>query len=455
MKVGNEVTAKISPAPYLLSIASFIISLVLLLLAVLDIRRGFLFSSTGYFVIGSPAALLRFSVAQLPLLLAGGVGVWLSHDYMRKYEQSFAGKLLNLKTAATVFAVIIVALLLIDMLIFRSIATVRALIAGSVPGGATSFGHIFVIPVDEMPGWLQPAGEGLNHILFIWHSLVVGIFLGSLILVAANSGFIARLKGNGIKAHLLGVAMALPTPFSAVCAAPIGGVLYQRGASLGPVLAFSVAAPMLNITSLILAAATLPPEFALFRIISGIIVSVFLTYFISLIASRWANDKRGTYKNARLVFWATKLNSAFSRLFHFNKLLITEIPESPSDLVLSWLKMAGRLAMVVFPILFITAPLTMYVVNLMPATANNLQGIILTSFFGTMIMSPAWSEIAFARGMLYYGFPALAAASLIVLPAVSIPSMIIIAGAIGRMRVVVLTAFVIFLAGITAGLLFL
>jgi len=110
---------------------------------------------------------------------------------------------------------------------------------------------------------------------------------------------------------------------------------------------------------------------------------------------------------------------------------------------------------VVIPIFLVTAPLTAYIVRLMPATANNLLGVVITSFFGSLLMSPTWSEIAFAGGMIAKGFPALAATSLIALPAVSIPCLLIISGAVGKIRIAVITAFAVFMAGVAAGIIFL
>ena len=316
-------------------------------------------------------------------------------------------------------------------------------------------GQGLAIPVASLPGWLQPAGDGINYLLLVWHATVLGVLLGSLFLVAAGTGLIARLKGNGFGAHLLGAAMALPTPFCSCCAAPIGGALYRKGASLGPVLAFTIAAPMLNITTLILAATLLPTEFALLRIAGGIIVAVFLPYIVSSIASRWVTDEETGVKHGRLVSWSTTFMTAYSRLFHFENLLITESPKSPTALISTWMGMAGRLAKVIIPIFIVTAPLTAYIVRAMPDTANNFLGVTITSFFATLLMSPTWSEIAFAGGMIAKGFPALAATALITLPAVSIPCLLIISGAIGKMRVAVITGLAVFLVGIAAGVIFL
>lgn len=457
MKGERILPLKVNLAPYYVGIAIFLASLALLLLTLVDIRRGFLFSP-DYFKVGNPSVLLNLNAGQLPLLLIGGLGVWLAYGYMKRFEMSTKGKSLNLKTTAMVMAIAIVVLIVIDLFTYRGVPASRTLEAGKMSAGAGIMGQGLAIPIASLPGWLQPAGDGINYLLLVWHATVLGVLLGSLFLVAAGTSLITRLKGNGFGAHLLGAAMALPTPFCSCCAAPIGGALYRKGASLGPVLAFTIAAPMLNITTLILAASLLPPEFALLRIAGGIIVAVFLPYAVSLIASRWITDEETGVlrrKDGRLVSWATNFMTAYSRLFHFENLLITESPKSPTTLISTWMGMAGRLAKVVVPIFIITAPLTAYIVRAMPDTANNLLGVTITSFFATLLMAPTWSEIAFAGGMIAKGFPTLAAVALIALPAVSIPCLLIISGAIGKLRIAVITGLAVFLAGIVAGVIFL
>ncbi len=452
--MSAERTLRISPTPYYTGIAAFLVSLALLLLTVVDIRWGFLFSP-DFFKVGTPSVLLNLNPGQLPMLLIGGLGVRLAYRYMKGFENKVEGKRLNLKTLTTIAAIAIGALIVIDLFTYRGVPASRTLEAGKMSPGAGIMGQGLAIPVASLPRWLQPAGDGINYLLLVWHATLVSILLGSLFLTANGTGLIDKLRGRGFGAHLIGAAMAIPTPFCSCCAAPIGGALYRKGASLGPVLAFTIAAPMLNITTLILAASLLPPEFALLRIAGGVIITVFLPYAVSLIASRWITDEENGTKHGRLLSWSAKFMTAYSRLFRFEKLLNTETPESPTALISTWLHMAGRLATVVLPIFIVTAPLTAYIVRAMPDTANNLLGVTITSFFATLLMSPTWSEIAFAGGMIAKGFPALAAVSLIALPAVSIPCLLIISGAIGKMRIAVITGLAVFLAGIIAGVIFL
>src|SRR5207247_2284211 len=61
----------------------------------------------------------------------------------------------------------------------------------------------------------------------------------------------------------------------------------KRGASTTFLLSFIVGAPMLNITTIVLALALLPAPFAVTRIVAGVVVTVLVTYLVSKAADRW------------------------------------------------------------------------------------------------------------------------------------------------------------------------
>jgi len=445
---------KIGLTRYYLTTVAFLVSLGLLLFTVVDIRRGFLFSD--YFKVGAPSTLLNLDLRHLTLLLVGGLGVWLAYRYMTRLEKSLKGRGLNLKTLAMVVAIVIGVFLVIDLFTYRGVPASRIVAAGEMGMGPGTMGMGWAIPVASFPGWLQPLFEGINYFLVVWHAIVLGMLLGGLFLVA-GTGLLARLKGRGFGAHLAGVAIALPQPFCSCCASPIGAALYQRGASLGPVLAFTVSSPMLNITTLILAAALLPTEFALLRIAGGIVVGVFMTYGVSLLAARWVTrgEVEAEARRSKLFELSSKVLGAYSRLFHFERLFIEGAVDSPAALISSWLGMTWRLARVVIPLFIIFSVLAVYIVQAMPDSANNIFGVAVTAIFATLLMVPTWTEIPLAVGLINNGLTGIAAAVLITLPAVSLPCLFIIAGAIRSLKVAVILGLSVFIAGILAGIIFL
>jgi len=221
-------------------------------------------------------------------------------------------------------------------------------------------------------------------------------------------------------------------------------------------LSFMVSSPMLNITGLILAVALLPFNYAILRIVGGIVVGVLLTYLIARIAARWvvqeAENKPGD-NNIGGIF--AKGITAYNRIFQFENFYCEENTNSPTTLISNWMGMVWRLARVVVPMLLIGAILASYVVSIVPDSGNNIIGVIVTSIFGTLMMVPTWTEIPLAAGFISEGLPGIAAVVIITLPAVSIPSLVIAAGAIRSFKVVTILALGVIMAGIIAGVIFL
>ncbi len=437
---------------YYASAGVFLAALGLLLFTMVDVRRGFLFAD--YYKVGSPSVLLHLDWHHLPLLLVGGLGVWLAHRHMTRLERGLRERSVNLGALTAAVAIIIGVFLVADLFAYRGVPASRILSAGQMTAGSGPMGLGRAIPIAYFPGVLQSPGDGVNYLLLVWHATTLGILLGSLFLVMGK-GLVTRLVGNGFGAHFAGTAVSLAQPFCSCCAAPIGSALYRRGASLGLVLAFTVSAPMLNITGLILASALLPAKFALIRIVGGIVLGLFITYVVARIAAGWVTAEESQQRRSPLPAWIMNILDRYGRLFSFEKLLQTGSIDSPAALISNWLRMAGRLAKVLLPVLLIGSILAVYIVQAMPDAGNNVPGVAVTALFATFIMVPTWTEIPFAMALLVKRFTGIAATVLITLPAVSLPCLLVLAGAIRSFKVVALLAGSVFLAGLLAGIIFL
>ena len=99
--------------------------------------------------------------------------------------------------------------------------------------------------------------------------------------------------------------------------------------------------------------------------------------------------------------------------------------------------------------------LAVYIVGAMPDYRNNIIGVTVTAIFATLLMVPTWTEIPLAVGLINNGLTGIAAAVLITLPAVSMPCLIVIAGAVRSLRVAVILGLSVFIVGILAGIIFL
>ncbi len=184
-------------------------------------------------------------------------------------------------------------------------------------------------------------------------------------------------------------------------------------------------------------------------------MGVFITYGVSLIAARWVSEDRPEAGESKLVDWNSKGLGAYSRLFHFEKLFSEAIIESPAALISNWLGMTWRLTRVVVHLLVIFSVIAVYIVQVMPDSGNNITGVAVTAIFATLLMIPTWTEVPLAAGLINNGLTGIAAVMLITLPAVSIPGLLITAGAVRSLKVALILGLSVLIAGILAGIIFL
>lgn len=81
--------------------------------------------------------------------------------------------------------------------------------------------------------------------------------------------------------------------------------------------------------------------------------------------------------------------------------------------------------------------------------------VLAATAIGTLFMVPTWTEIAVALPLIEKGLTGPAAALILALPAVSLPSLVIFGAALRSWRIPALLAVVVFLSGAIAGALFL
>jgi uncharacterized membrane protein YraQ (UPF0718 family) len=89
------------------------------------------------------------------------------------------------------------------------------------------------------------------------------------------------------------------------------------------------------------------------------------------------------------------------------------------------------------------------------AFGNNLPSVVVSAIAGTLFMISTWSEIPMALQLIQSGFSGPAAALLVVLPAISLPCMMMLGGSLQRFRMVAMLAAGVMIVGIVAGAMFL
>jgi uncharacterized membrane protein YraQ (UPF0718 family) len=156
------------------------------------------------------------------------------------------------------------------------------------------------------------------------------------------------------------------------------------------------------------------------------------------------------------VGWGARAGALHRRLFDFARVAPGAAVETPSEAVGAWLRASSRLALVLVPTLWVWSALASALFHSLPsAFGNNVPSVVASAIAGTFFMISTWSEIPMALQLIQSGLSGPAATLLVVLPAVSLPCMVLLGGALQRFWMVALLSGAVIAAGIVAGVLFL
>ena len=431
-----------SPA-YAAVLAGFMCCLALTLLALLDLRRGFLFADYS---------IRTLFYALTPwhglMLAAGSTGMFVLHRGLRRREAHLQQPPHLVRT----LTLMVLAMLVIDLFVYRGVPAARSITAGRV-----GLDWMAAFGVTE---WWRPIAQATSYLLNVWHATMLGLLLSGLALTVLPVFVTRHIARSGFTGSLFGALFALPQPFCSCCSSVMAPSLVRRGASTTFLLSFILGAPMLNITTIALALALLPLPFAATRIVAGVVVTILVTHLVARLADRW--DRSAAATNTRTVHptrgpgWLRRIGDIYLGLFDLDRLMRQGTVKTPSQFFSTWLTVSGRLSLVLVPTLWVWSVIASVLFQALPsAFGNNLPSVVLAAFGGTFFMISTWSEIPMALELINAGYDGPAAALLVVLPAISLPCMMLLAGTLGRLRMVVLLSAAVMLAGIVTGTMFL
>ncbi|WP_142502738.1 permease [Klebsiella sp. 2680] len=253
---------------------------------------------------------------------------------------------------------------------------------------------------------LQAAWDyALVYFLAVWKAAVLGVLLGSLIQVLIPRDWLLRTLGESrFRGTLLGTIFSLPGMMCTCCAAPVAVGMRKQQVSMGGALAFWMGNPLLNPATLVFMGFVLGWQFALIRLLAGL-VTVLL---VATLVQRWVKD-------------AAVQSTAIPEF----------TPETTGDGFLRrWLRVLWTLFWNTIPV-YILAVLVLGAARvwLFPhadgIVANTLFWVIAMAIAGCLFVIPTAAEIPIVQTMMLAGMgigPALAL--LITLPAVSVPSLV-------------------------------
>jgi len=265
-----------------------------------------------------------------------------------------------------------------------------------------SIGHSIIANAAASP-WRAALDYAMVYFLAVWKAAVLGVVLGSLVQVLIPRNALLRLMGRSrFGSTLVGTGLGLPGMMCSCCAAPVTAGLRQAQVSSGAAMAFWLANPLLNPATLIFMGFVLGWHFAAIRLVAG----VMMVLGIAALVQRSVPE--------------TALSAPQPLATH------------DAPLFTRWLRVMWRLFWNTIP-LYIVAVLLLGAARvwLFPhadgAVGNTLFWVIMMAIAGCLFVIPTAAEIPIVQTMMLAGMgTAPALALLVTLPAVSVPSLLML-----------------------------
>lgn len=284
------------------------------------------------------------------------------------------------------------------------------------------------------PSWGAAWDYALAYYNAVWKAVILGILLGSLIQVLIPTQWlIDKLGKHTFKSTALGGIASLPGMMCTCCAAPLAVGMRKKQVSVGAALAFWIGNPAINPATLIFMAFVLSWEFTMLRVVFGLL----LTFGISYLANRFmpaavtspvpVHTDGKPVPQESLPFWNRWFKQVWSMLLNIVPAYILSV------------LLLGAFRAWMFP-------------EIGEAAASSILIIILFAVVGMLFVIPTAAEIPIIQTMMSFGLGAgPAAALLITLPSVSLPSFMMLSKTF-PLRVLVFVASSTVLLGVLCGI---
>jgi uncharacterized membrane protein YraQ (UPF0718 family) len=295
-------------------------------------------------------------------------------------------------------------------------------------------------PTAPAPSWNAAWDYAVAYYKSVWKAAVLGILLGSLLQVLLPSAWLLRVLGKtSFGSTFIGGMASIPGMMCTCCAAPMAVGLRKKNVSVGASLAFWLGNPTINPATLVFMTFVLSWKFTVLRLVFGLILVFGVSYF----ANRFAGN--------------TKVPAEMESLAEENQ------PEHSDSLIKRWLKSIWFMTLHIVPayiiaVLLLGATRAWLFPSMSEAASNSLLLIIGFTIAGMLFVIPTAGEIPIIQTLMTFGLgTGPAAALLLTLPAVSLPSLLMISKAFPKkvMLFVVSSVIVLGILSGIAGVLFL
>lgn len=270
------------------------------------------------------------------------------------------------------------------------------------------------------------------YFLAVWKAAVLGVLLGSLIQVLIPRDWLLRTLGQPrFRGTLLGTLFSLPGMMCSCCAAPVTAGMRRQQVSMGGALAFWMGNPLLNPATLVFMGFVLGWHFALIRLVAGLGTVI----GVAAVVQHLVKDRAQPVEPVEVA-----------------------VPQAQGGFMTRWGKALWSLFWSTIPV-YILAVLVLGAARvwLFPhadgTIDNSLLWIIAMAIVGCLFVIPTAAEIPIVQTMMLAGMgTAPALALLITLPAVSLPSLIMLRKSFPA-KALWLTGALVALCGMIVGML--
>lgn len=278
-------------------------------------------------------------------------------------------------------------------------------------------------------------GYALAYGKSIWQAMVLGLLLGSAIQALLPVDWVATMLGRtGFRSVAVGGMLAIPGMMCTCCAAPVVVGLRERQASPGAAVAFWLGNSVLNPATLVFMGFVLGWHWTALRLGLGLPLVFGLGFLMNRMvtpdeaeaaAARLQQLVAGAEDTGRFVRWLEILSRLAVRLI-------------PEYLVL--ILLLGAVRGWLFP-------------HIGPEVGNEIGWIVALAVAGTLFVIPTAGEVPIIQAMLALGMGVgPAAALLMTLPPISVPSVAMLARSFRPVMLAVVSLAVV-AVGIVGGML--
>lgn len=268
-----------------------------------------------------------------------------------------------------------------------------------------SIGKSILAHTDSSP--LQAAWDyAMVYFLAVWKAAVLGVLLGSLVQVLIPRNWLMRTLGQPrFQGTLLGTIFSLPGMMCSCCAAPVTAGMRRQNVSMGGALAFWMGNPVLNPATLVFMGFVLGWHFALIRLVAGLIM-------VLVVASLVQSLVKDTAQSAS-TFDVSHIESQDGFFSRWGKAL--------------WQLFWSTIPVYILAVLVLGAARVWLFPHADEAIDNSLLWVIAMAVAGCLFVIPTAAEIPIVQTMMLAGMGAAPALALLMtLPAVSLPSLIML-----------------------------